>query len=85
MDFLHEWANWKCNRPPFLLKSDQSVFDLELPEGASVTHDSWLDAYAADDFWSPTDTRLHVGLIPQPFIGNVRCASIYIALRATEH
>jgi hypothetical protein len=45
-----------------------------------AVHRSWAAATCADDFCAPGDKRLHLGLIPQPFIGNVLRASIYILL-----
>lgn len=43
-------------------------------------HRSWAAATRAPDYCAPGDTCLHLGLIPQPFVGNVLRASIYILL-----
>lgn len=45
-----------------------------------VTLRSWREAYRARDFCEPGDKRVHLGLIPQPFCGDVRRASVYILL-----
>jgi len=45
-----------------------------------ITIRNWPDAYRAADFCAPKDHRLHLGLLPQPFLGDLRRASIYILL-----
>jgi hypothetical protein len=45
-----------------------------------VTYRSWREASGAADFCAPGDSRLHLGLLPQPFLGDVRRATIYTLL-----
>jgi hypothetical protein len=80
MDLLREWASWKRDTPPFVLKRDRAVFDSAGDGRTSVTIPSWREAYSASDFCAPKDHRLHLGLLPQPFLGDLRRASIYILL-----
>jgi hypothetical protein len=56
------------------------VFDMAGGSRARTTVYRWRDYYAAPDFCAPKDHRLHLGLLPQPFIGNLRRASIYVLL-----
>jgi len=45
-----------------------------------ITIRNWPDAHRAADFCAPKDHRLHLGLLPQPFCGDLRRASIYVLL-----
>lgn len=80
MDLLRAWAEWKRNRPPFVLKSDRVVLSSARSARAVITIRNWPDAHRAADFCAPKDRRLHLGLLPQPFLGDLRRASIYILL-----
>ena len=40
----------------------------------------WDSYIASDDYGGKTNKRLHLGLYPQPYIGDVTNASIYILL-----
>lgn len=47
---------------------------------ATVVSADWTTAIARDDYCAPGDTRLHLGLLPEPFCGDVRTATIYVLL-----
>jgi len=78
VDLLTEWATWAPQNAPLVLDADRQI--LESRESGVVTVADWQTAYASDDFGKPGDRRLHLGLIPQPFIGDLRNASVYILL-----
>jgi len=80
MNLLETWANWEPGSPPFALDADREVLHSRRSLKAVVTHCDWQEAHCAPDFCAPGDTRLHLGLLPQPFFGDVRRASIYILL-----
>jgi hypothetical protein len=65
---------------PFALDRDLHLLGSERGSRSVVVHRSWREAWQAGDFCSSSDTRLHLGLLPQPFFGDVRRASIYILL-----
>lgn len=80
MDLLEAWAGWDCPDPPFVLDGDRTLIDTTRgPE--SVIFRSWPAVYHAPDFGARGDVRLHLGLIPQPFFGDLRHASIYLLTR----
>jgi hypothetical protein len=79
MNLLQTWKNWCPSSPPFALDLDLEVLKPR-KEHAIATRCSWRDAIQAPDFCGPGDTRLHLGLLPQPFFGDVRRASIYVLL-----
>lgn len=79
-DLLWEWANWSSSSLPFILEADRAILDSTQRSPAFVTFHNWREAYGAPDFCAPKDHRLHLGLLPQPFFGNLRRASIYVLL-----
>ena len=79
-DLLKEWAEWRPKRPPFVLGSDRAVFDSARSGQAIVNIDSWSSVYSAPDFGAQNARHLHLGLLPQPFLGDLRRASVYILL-----
>jgi hypothetical protein len=78
MNLIREWANWRARKAPFVLKSDETVLLSERNARRIVKIRSWQQAHRAEDFCAPKDSRLHLGLLPQPFLGDLRRASIYI-------
>jgi hypothetical protein len=76
MNLLETWKKWHPNSPPFVLDDDLETLEPD----HYVTRRGWQDAIGASDFCSPGDTKLHLGLLPQPFFGDVRRASIYLLL-----
>ena len=78
MDLLSAWAAWKSDAPPFLLEEDRD-FITRLSTEKRLVH-GWRDGIAGPDFGNPDDRRFHFGLLPMPFVGNLRRASVYILL-----
>jgi hypothetical protein len=76
--YRREWVNWKASKPPFVLDSDRPMLDSERNAKQTITICSWRQAYLAKDFCGPKDSRLHLGLLPQPFLGDLNRASIFI-------
>jgi hypothetical protein len=78
MDLLTEWEKWEPSGPRFVLCADRDLLESTSNSKRVVNFGSWPAAISAPDFCQPDDTRLHLGLLPQPFIGDVRRASIYV-------
>ena len=83
MDFINEWRKasyqWNSNSPPCMLKADE-VFLKCYPR---VTYRSWDEAIGSPDFYHPSkskDKRIHLGLLPCPFMGGLINASIYVLM-----
>lgn len=79
-DLLGEWAGWEHDEAPFILEADRVVLTSHRSTRAHVTINGWSAAYEAEDFGAPGDKRLHLGLLPQPFCGDLRTASVYVLL-----
>lgn len=77
---LETWAQWAPDQPPFVLEGDRDVLKSEKSARAIVSHDSWVKAFCQADFCAPGDRKLHLGLLPQPFCGNMLGAKIYFLL-----
>lgn len=73
MDLLSAWQEWDADSPPYILKADADV--LKSP-GDVVTYRSWDEA--RQHFPETVKKRLHLGLLPGPFMGDMLNASIYV-------
>ena len=78
MDLLQQWAEWRDDDFPFLLDADRPFLTSERSRRSIVLFRSWSDAYRDSDFCAPDDTRLHLGLLPQPFVGDLQRATVFI-------
>ncbi len=66
--------------PPFVLAADRERLGTARSQKAVLVRQGWRAAYSAADFCAPGDTRVHLGLLPQPFCGDLRRASVYLLL-----
>ena len=80
MELLTEWKAWRVGSPPHALDADRTLLSTGRSAIAIKLRLSWREAYSADDFAAPGDTSLHLGLLPQPFIGDLRRARIFLLL-----
>ena len=83
MELLEEWGraagNWDTGSAPFVLPADEGR--LRYFDKAPLW--SWEEARQAPDFYVPDkdkDRRFHLGLLPVPFMGDLRNASIYVLM-----
>jgi hypothetical protein len=74
------WATWAEKAAPYTLDSDVEQLFQGRGRRHIVTWHSWEDAMTDPGFCAPSDSRLHLGLLPQPFFGNLRTATIYVLL-----
>lgn len=80
LDMLDSWLAWQPGQPPHVLEEDRETFATARSNKATIEFNGWNQAYTSDDFAKPGDTRLHLGLLPHPYCGDLRRASIYILL-----
>lgn len=80
MDLLNAWAAWRPTTPPFVLAADRDILSANAIRDLPVVLKGWRDAFRRDDFCAPGDRHLHLGLLPEPFTGPIRRASVYILL-----
>jgi hypothetical protein len=80
VSLLSEWRAWAPRRPPFVLDGDRQLLNSERSRRATTLRGSWPQVHRHADFARPGDTSLHLGLLPQPFCGDLRRASIYLLL-----
>ena len=72
-------SQWEPGPPPYVLPADASF----LESHGTVTYRSAEEAREAADFHFPDrsrDMRLHVGLLPVPFMGDLLNASVYVLM-----
>lgn len=80
LDLLEAWAAWQPNGPPFLFDDDRDRLASPRSSRACVCFNSWHAAFTDPSFGQLNDRRLHVGLLPHPYCGDLRRASIYLLM-----
>jgi hypothetical protein len=76
-DLLKTWSKWhRPDNRPLCLADDAGLIE----PNRLVYWPDWQTAHTSQDFCGPKDNRLHLGLIPQPFFGDLRNASVYILM-----
>ena len=78
MDLLSAWERWTPTEPPYVLDADRRLLKSDPSARATIQFNSWEEALEDRGFCKPGDKRLHLGLLPMPFIGDIRHASIYV-------
>lgn len=80
MNLLDTWARWRPRKPPLVLDEDREILFSDRSAKHLVTYSGWRDALVRPDFGAPDDRRLHLGLLPTPFVGSLLDADIYVLL-----
>jgi hypothetical protein len=80
VDLISFWASYDPTEAPFVPEADLDVLGSERSRSASVTLSGWREAIAQENFCRPGDRRLHLGLLPMPFVGDLRRATTYLLL-----
>lgn len=73
---LAAWQRFPLDQFPCLLEGDDSLYN---QGDRLLTYQRYEDFISSEQFGS-TSIQFHVGLLPQPFIGNLAQASIFILL-----
>jgi hypothetical protein len=75
-ELISEWSNYSLS-PPFILPKDLRI--LNSPDIIEL-HSGWESYISQSNFDSVTSSKLHTGLIPMPYIGNLEKSSIFILM-----
>jgi hypothetical protein len=70
------WRKCPLDNPPFILPGDENYLD----KNDFYVFRSLEEYTSSDAFGLKNDPRLHLGLIPVPYIGNLEKASIFILM-----
>jgi len=73
-ELLHAWRGLQTKKPPFILKGDEAIEESELCH----PYKNFVDFINAPEFGTESPNKLHTGLYPSPYSGNVLKAKIYI-------
>ncbi len=80
MNLLNEWRKWDPEDFPYVLDRDAAILESPSWKPWVAKFRGWQEATDAPDFCTSGDERLHLGLIPVPFIGDMLNASIYVLM-----
>ena len=80
MSLLTAWHGLQFDSPPFLLDEDKTL--LSVPSAAKLvaSYRSWQEFTEDKNFGRSGDRRLHLGLLPVPFIGDMEKAKVVLLL-----
>ena len=73
---IRNWRNCSFDSKPYLLPGDQSL----LQHKESICVSSSFDEFIDSNFGSYSNTSLHIGLMPIPYVGNLEKANIYVLM-----
>lgn len=76
-DLISAWRSLPLETPPYVLPSDLAV--LGDSDRHSVTFGSW-ETYLEGCLEKATDSRFHLGLLPQPWHGDLLEATVFILM-----
>jgi hypothetical protein len=77
-ELLRAWAAWRPTSPPHVLNEDRETLTSSNSANYVTVIKSWREAFEKDDFPFSDDRKLHLGLLPQPFCGDLQRASVYV-------
>jgi hypothetical protein len=74
-DLISAWRNFDHTKNPYL-DGD------EIPQNFIKRHNSWEEYISNPNFGDGSDaTKLHLDLLPIPFVGNLKTASVYLLMQ----
>lgn len=80
-ELLQAWRDWEKTQPPYVLEADKEILASTRSMLATETSfTEWQDVYTREEFGKPGDHKLHLGLMPHPFCGDLRNARAYLLM-----
>lgn len=80
VNLLREWQKWDAEDFPYVLHRDADVLASPSWKPWVAKYRGWREATRDPDFCKSDDKRLHLGLTPVPFVGDMLNASVYILM-----
>jgi hypothetical protein len=77
MDLLETWGKWTPSSSRLVLDQDDEFLSKK-PNESLIS--GWKEYFERPEFGIRDDRSHHLALVPQPFVGDIRRASIYILL-----
>ena len=75
-DLIDFWRNCPTEKHPYIASQDKSFID---EKQTSIFH-SYKGYVESNSFGNNTDQTLHVGLLPVPYIGDLKKASVFVLM-----
>ena len=80
MNLLNEWRKWDSRDFPYVLDKDADFLQSHRWKPWVAKYRGWREAIGDPEFCKSGDKRLHLGLIPIPFVGDMLNAYVYILM-----
>lgn len=75
-EIVQRWRECDLAAPPYLFPEDSA----DSLQGLATTHRSFEDYIRSEDYGPGSDHKLHTGLLPVPYAGNLDRATIFILM-----
>jgi hypothetical protein len=77
---IEAWREFAPADAPFVLPADRPLLQALEARPGIVVHRSLAEYTASAEFGAENDQRLHLGLLPVPYMGAVETASVYLLM-----
>jgi hypothetical protein len=74
---ISAWNRFDPEQLPYVLPGDAAILD---QADLYCRHASWDGFIAEPDFGVPGNLQLHLDLLPMPFVGNLKTASVFVLM-----
>jgi hypothetical protein len=78
-ELVNAWRNCTFDEVPYLYSEDEYGFS-SLLSGKTTAYQSFGEYTRSSSFGQRNDKKLHLGLLPQPYIGNISQATVFILM-----
>ncbi len=79
-ELLTAWRDWVPEAPPYVLAGDEVLLRPDRGSRVVTVHEPWTGYVGGSEFGAAPDSRLHLGLLPIPFAGDLKAARVVILL-----
>lgn len=74
---ISAWNRFNPEQLPYVLPGDEAILD---QVDLYCRHTGWDNFIAEPNFGMPGHSQLHLDLLPMPFVGNLKTASIFVLM-----
>lgn len=79
LELIESWRGTSLKRPPYVHKDDRILFSPDAKGNVCIYKD--VDEYIrSEDFGAEKERKLHLGLLPVPYSGNLSQANVFILM-----
>lgn len=77
---VESWRRCSFDEPPYRFPEDDIPVEIGTRRPLACVHPSFEDYIASSDFGAKSSSKLHLGLLPQPYAGSLARSSVFILM-----